>query len=420
MDVLNEGLHGGAAEADAGWAGDGGGKGASHHFRGGNGCRHRFLVERGCRHRFLVERGGRDLFLLATFQLVAGQGLPQHRHQRPIARQKDGMGRVVARAVTRSHVQAHERFAGPGHARHKHDRLPPPLAGSGNDPLHRGARDREVHGPRVAAGDVVHRVAGVERPGRLDDRGRGGIRASAPGGWGEGTGKGASHHFRGGNGCRHRFLVQRQGDRGAEAGGIAAQRRADAVGVGRLPAAVALRGLGGTEDREDRRGVARGVEVLEVEAIVPGLLVVELLELLRPHLELDRNHGRGRDEHGIHPPAEPRDVELEVDPGDRMKKVTSSFFAAEKVAVTFFIGQGGAEHGQLQPPRGELLGGERVAMRTRERGVDLVVGGAEERGDRVGIEGGVEARAGLARGGGRGGHGGQPTRPGGQPWSRRD
>ena len=49
--------------------------------------------------------------------------------------------------VTRGHVQAHERFAGPGHARHKHDRLPPLLAGSGDDPLHRSARDCEVHGP---------------------------------------------------------------------------------------------------------------------------------------------------------------------------------------------------------------------------------------------------------------------------------
>ena len=71
--------------------------------------------------------------------------------------------------VARGHVQAHERFAGPGHARHEHDRLPPPLAGSGDDPLHSGARVGEVLGPRVAAGDVVHRVAGVERPGRLDE-----------------------------------------------------------------------------------------------------------------------------------------------------------------------------------------------------------------------------------------------------------
>jgi len=263
--------------------------------------------------------------------------------------------------VACGHVQAHERFAGPGHARHKHDRLPPPLAGSGDDPLHSSARDREVHGPRVAAGDVVHRVASVERPGRLDDRGRGGIGASAPGGWGDGkkvtvtvsaTEMVTVTFFR---------RIQRQRDRGAEALPIAAKRRADAVGVGRLPAAVALWGLGGTEDREDRRGVARGVEVFEVQPIVPGLLVVGLLKLLRPHLELDGDHGRGRDEHGIHPPAKPRDVELEVEPGG--KKVTVTIFTlgtttpirvAKMVTVTFLPSQGRAEHGQLQPPRGEL------------------------------------------------------------------
>ena len=135
--------------------------------------------------------------------------------------------------------------------------------------------------------------------------------------------------------------------------------------------------------------MARGVEVFEVEAVVPGLLVVGLLKLLRPHLELDRDHGRGRDEHGIHPPAEPRDVELEVDPGGGGSGIQSGQRR-----------QGRAEHGQLQPPRGELFGGERVAMRARERRVDLVVGGAEELAERVGVEGSVDAWA---------GHGGKTT-----------
>jgi hypothetical protein len=130
---------------------------------------------------------------------------------------------------------------------------------------------------------------------------------------------------------------------------IAANRRADAVGVGRLPAAVALRGVGGTEDREDRRGVARGVEVFEVEAVVPGLLVVGLLKLLRPHLELDRDDGRGRDEHGIHPPAEPRDVELKVDPRGGIGGIGRLGCGAGCNA-----GECRTQHGQLQPPRGEL------------------------------------------------------------------
>jgi hypothetical protein len=132
------------------------------------------------------------------------------------------------------------------------------------------------------------------------------------------------------------------------------------------------------------------VEALEVQPIVPGLLVVELLKLLRPHLELDRDHGRGCDERGIHPPAEPRDVELEVDPGGGGGGISGL-----GCGTGCEIGEGSAEHGQLQPPRGELLGGERVAMRARKRRVDLVVGGAEERGDRVGVEGSVETWAGL-------------------------
>ena len=150
------------------------------------------------------------------------------------------------------------------------------------------------------------------------------------------------------------------------------------------------------------------MKIFEVEAVVPGLLVVGLLKRLRPHLELDRDHGRGRDEHGIHPPAEPRDVELEVDPWGG----GGGFWRGQsrQGRTGRQVGHGSTQHGQMQPPRGELLGGECVAMRAREGRVDLVVGGAEERCDRVGVESGVETRA---------GHGGQPTKPGGQPWSRR-
>ena len=52
---------------------------------------------------------------LRTVEIIAGQGLPQYRDQRPIARQEDGMRRIVARAVTRGHVEADERLAGPGY-----------------------------------------------------------------------------------------------------------------------------------------------------------------------------------------------------------------------------------------------------------------------------------------------------------------
>ena len=132
--------------------------------------------------------------------------------------------------------------------------------------------------------------------------------------------------------------------------------------------------------------MARGVEILEVEAVVPGLFVVELLNRRGPHLELDRYDTRSGDEHGIDPAAEARDVELEVDP-----RGGNGFFQGH---------QGGAEHGQLEPPCRKLLGGERVAVRARERRIDLVVRGAEEGLDRGGVESSALSRARL------GGHGG--------------
>jgi len=156
--------------------------------------------------------------------------------------------------------------------------------------------------------------------------------------------------------------------------------------MGRLPAAIALRGLGSTEDREDRRGVARGVEVLEVQPIVPGLLVVELLKLLRTDLELDRDHGRGCDEHGIHPPAEPRDIELKVNPGGGGGEIgrLSRMVGSE-------VRESCAEHGKLKLPCGELLRGERVAVRGGKRRVGLLVACGKKRFDGRGIEGGIEA-----------------------------
>ena len=104
------------------------------------------------------------------------------------------MGGVAFPAMPRGYVQAHERFASPGHARHKHDCLSAAGFRCGDDLFDRVARCGEVHSPSIAAGDVVNRVAGVERTGRLDDRWRGRIGSRAPGGRGE-AGKGASHLF---------------------------------------------------------------------------------------------------------------------------------------------------------------------------------------------------------------------------------
>ena len=164
--------------------------------------------------------------------------------------------------------------------------------------------------------------------------------------------------------------------------------------MGRLPAAVAVAGLRGTEDREDRGGVAWGVEVFEVEAVVPGLFDVETLELLCAHLELDRDDALLCHEHRIDPPAEPRDVELEVDPG-------GGGFIAKGDRPLFLRNtrqspEGRTQDGQLQVPRGELLGGERVALGGGERRVGLLVARGEKLAHGRGVEGGIETGAGLA------------------------
>lgn len=139
---------------------------------------------------------------------------------------------------------------------------------------------------------------------------------------------------------------------------VAREERADAVGVGWLPAAVAVMGFRGTEDREERGGVAWGVEVLQVEPVVQSLFVVEPLELLRAHRELDRDHALWEHEHHIDLPAEPWDVELEVGPWGG-----GGWWRRDLIL------EGRTQDGQLQPPGGLLLRSQRVAARARERRV---------------------------------------------------
>ena len=99
--------------------------------------------------------------VLRTVEIITGEGLTQYRYQRPIARQKDGMRRVVARAVPLGHVEADERLAGSGDAGDEDDRLPPSFAGVGDDPLYRRTRHGRILSARVATGDVVHSGARV-------------------------------------------------------------------------------------------------------------------------------------------------------------------------------------------------------------------------------------------------------------------
>ena len=58
-----------------------------------------------------------------------------------------------------------------------------------------------------------------------------------------------------------------------------------------------------------------------------------------------------------------------------------------------FQTKGRAEHGQLQVPRGELLGRECVALGGGERRVGFFVARGEKLAHRSGVEGDIEARA---------------------------
>ena len=133
------------------------------------------------------------------------------------------------------------------------------------------------------------------------------------------------------------------------------------------------------------------MKILEIEAIVPGLLVVEPFKLFRANLKLNRHDCFAGDKHGIDPPTEPRDIELKMDPRALMRGV----------------GKSCTEHRQLQPPRGKLLGDEREAMGAGQRRVDLFVARGEKLAHGRGVVGGIEARA---------HHAGEPTTPGGRSW----
>ncbi len=124
------------------------------------------------------------------------------------------------------------------------------------------------------------------------------------------------------------------------------------------------------------------MEVFEVYTTVPGLFVVEPRKCFCAHLELDRDHALLCHEHRIDAPAEPRDVELEVDPRGGGGRWRGDQFL-----------EGRTKDGQLQPPGRLLLRGERVAMRARERRVDLLLARGEKLLHRRGVEGGIGAWA---------------------------
>lgn len=86
-----------------------------------------------------------------------------------------------------------------------------------------------------------------------------------------------------------------------------------AVGMRSLPILVCRLGLSGDEYREDRRVVTGGVKVLQIQCVVPCLVIVGRPELTFAALELNRKDGWTGNENGVDSAAEPWHVELKVD-----------------------------------------------------------------------------------------------------------
>src|SRR5688572_31387374 len=70
--------------------------------------------------------------------------------------------------------------------------------------------------------------------------------------------------------------------------------------------------VGRDQHGEDCRGVAAAMEVLQIEGIVPGLVVGPAVVPALAALELEGEDGGSDHEHGIDAAAESRNIELEV------------------------------------------------------------------------------------------------------------
>jgi hypothetical protein len=116
----------------------------------------------------------------------------------------------------------------------------------------------------------------IERSSRFDDGGRGLIRRRTP--------------------ClavEARSVALREAffDGASKLACPTAIRRSHAVGICWLPCVIRAFGLRRDEDRKDGCVVARSVEVLQIQAVVPRLVVVVETELTLAALELNREDG---------------------------------------------------------------------------------------------------------------------------------
>ncbi len=266
------------------------------------------------------------------------------------------MGSGFRHGVPSRDVEPHESLSRAWDTRNEDDRLTTVGPRVHDDLLDTACGLGQVLRPGVVAGDVVHRVPAVHRPGGFDD-GRGGRVGRCP-------------PTRGVERWSVSSRPQREADRRREAVRVRLERAANAVCVRWAPSAIRPHGPGGTKDRENWRLVARLVEILQIEPVVPRLLEVRPQVSGGPDLELDRDDDTLRNEHGVDPLPEARDVELEVDPARGTQ-------------------EGRAQNRQLVLPRARLLGLEREAARAGECPEDRVVRGEQKVGHRGRVPGGV-------------------------------
>lgn len=219
----------------------------------------------------------------------------KHSEQRAISGQ---VHRVVFTlpAPPRRDIEAHQCLAGSGHASNKHNRLLASSSCSLGNLLDCCGGDTEVRSPRVATRDVSNGVPRVEAPRRLDDRGAGAVLGTAPVCWIDRLSL-----------CGRRGVPKRL----RQSGWCRATGRPHVVSRASNPGMVAATGSSSDYDGEDACLVARAVEILEVEPVVPSLVVCTGGEGRLAALELNRDDGRTSHDHRIDPAADARHLELE-------------------------------------------------------------------------------------------------------------
>ena len=107
-------------------------------------------------------------------------------------------------------------------------------------------------------------------------------------------------------------------------------RRPHAIRICRLPRVIRHFRLRRDENGKNRGVVTRQVEVLQIQSVVPRLVVVGETELTLAALELNGKDGWPRNQHGVDSAPESWDVELQE---DRAGKSTQS--AGENIDLLF-------------------------------------------------------------------------------------